>query len=248
MGAAFVAASLGAIGCDPASAGAEDTASADASTSADTADTSQAASDAAASDADFGDTMAPDDSATLGDAVTPSDTGAGADTQATDTPDTTVGSSCPPSGPYGTAVGDALADLTLLDCDGNPHHIADLCGRPASLMTAFAGWCPVCQGHAAEANADYLQFKAADADFEWLFVITDTDAANAMTPAYCRAIRDDYGLTMPVLIDTDGVFPGHIGVTSTNAWTVALDAEGIILAKDKYDQTNAFAKVNAALK
>jgi len=78
-------------------------------------------------------------------------------------------------------------------------------------------------------------------------VITEADGANAMTPAYCKAIRDDYGLTMPVLIDTEGVFPAHIGVTSTNAWTVALDAAGGILAKDKYDQTNAFTKVNAAL-
>lgn len=52
---------------------------------------------------------------------------------------------------------------------------------------------------------------------------------------------------MPVLIDTEGVFPAHIGVSSTNAWTVALDANGVIEAKDHYDQANAFAKVDAAL-
>ncbi|TNF35692.1 MAG: redoxin domain-containing protein [Deltaproteobacteria bacterium] len=161
--------------------------------------------------------------------------------------DTAVSTHCPPSGPFGTGVGDVLADLTLYDCDGSPHRIADLCGRPASILTTFAGWCPVCRGDAAHANADYAGFKAKSPDFEWFFVITAADGANALNPAYCAAIRDDYGLTMPVLLDADGVFPGHIGVTSTNAWTVALDADGVIMAKDHYDESNAFAKVNALL-
>jgi len=191
------------------------------------------------------DTSVADDTAGAGDTIAADDTAAPPDTS--EAADTNGRASCPPSGPFGTEVGDVLADLTLYDCDGNPHAIAELCGRPASLLTAFAGWCPICRGDAAHANADYLGFKSKDPAFEWYFVITEPDAANSMTAAYCEAIRDDYGLTMPVLIDTDGVFPGHIGVTSTNAWTVALDAEGVILAKDKYDETNAFAKVNARL-
>ncbi len=47
---------------------------------------------------------------------------------------------CPPAGPFGTDVDDVLADLTLTDCDGNPYPIHALCGRPAAVLTTYAGW------------------------------------------------------------------------------------------------------------
>ena len=44
----------------------------------------------------------------------------------------------------------------------------------------------------------------------WILLSED---ANGDSPSleYCKGIRDQYGLTMPVLIDPDGVLPGALG-------------------------------------
>jgi len=47
---------------------------------------------------------------------------------------------CPPEGPYGTQVGDKAADVTLLDCEGEPHTLHDLCPFNAGWIFAYAGW------------------------------------------------------------------------------------------------------------
>lgn len=47
---------------------------------------------------------------------------------------------CPPSGPFGTQEGQLLQDVALSDCDGNVHHLNDLCQRQASWIYLFAGW------------------------------------------------------------------------------------------------------------
>ena len=49
-------------------------------------------------------------------------------------------SNCPPMGPYGTAVGDALANATLEDCDGNLYSLHDLCNFNAAWVYGFTGW------------------------------------------------------------------------------------------------------------
>ena len=48
--------------------------------------------------------------------------------------------SCPPAGAFGTEPGDVIPDLALEDCDGNTHHIHDLCNRDAAWLFVYAGW------------------------------------------------------------------------------------------------------------
>ena len=47
---------------------------------------------------------------------------------------------CPPPGPYGTGIGDTVADLTLTDCDGNEYSLHELCAKKASYIYLYAGW------------------------------------------------------------------------------------------------------------
>ena len=51
-----------------------------------------------------------------------------------------VPSLCPPSGPFGTGVGDTLGDWSLTDCDGVEHSFHDLCELRAVHIFSFAGW------------------------------------------------------------------------------------------------------------
>ncbi len=182
-------------------------------------------------------TPEPDVGAPNPDTADTADTTASPDADAD--PDTTPTApdavACPPTGPTGTNVGDLLADTTLTACDGTPVSLHSFCGRPLYINT-FAGWCPPCRTDAtnAAATASTLPTNA-----QWLFVITETNNGSLPTTAYCESIRDGYGLTMPVVIDTAGTFPAHIGVTSPNSWHLVLDADFDIVHRVKYDQRGA---------
>jgi len=47
---------------------------------------------------------------------------------------------CPPPEPYGTQPYLSLRDLTVFDCDGNPVHLHELCGKPVGYFNLLAGW------------------------------------------------------------------------------------------------------------
>jgi hypothetical protein len=49
-------------------------------------------------------------------------------------------SPCPPTGGFGTSVGDVLPSVTLQDCDGNSHNLHELCERDAGWIFVFSGW------------------------------------------------------------------------------------------------------------
>ncbi|HRE89591.1 MAG TPA: redoxin family protein [Myxococcota bacterium] len=147
-------------------------------------------------------------------------------------PETTA---CPPSGPTGTTLGQVLADTTLVACDGTPVSLHSFCGRPLYINT-FAGWCPPCRADAEDAEAAYA---ALPGDAQWLFVIAENNSGTAPTTAYCEAIRETYGLTMSVVIDTSGSFPGHLGVGSPSSWHAVLDRAFTLVYRAKYDQAGA---------
>ena len=185
---------------------------------------------------DVADTTAPDVAET-----TPPD---GSDTTTADVADTTTNDvandvpnipTCPEgpltSGP-GTDVGDKLADLVFADCDGNPVNLHAFCGRPLHV-NFFAGWCPPCRTHAAAAAANFASLPAGS---QWLFVITENANGSVPSAAYCQSIRDAYGLTMPVVVDTLGIAPDHLGVSSPNSWYFVFDSELRLAFKSKFDQ------------
>ena len=70
----------------------------------------------------------------------PQDQGACADGEDCDAGTCVAASVCPPSGPFGTSVGDVLDDWSLEDCDGVTHSFHDLCELRAVHIFSFAGW------------------------------------------------------------------------------------------------------------
>lgn len=110
-------------------------------------DASSPRADARASDA-FAPDAAPSDDAFVpidlgapGDDLGVPDDDAGFEADASEPPDLGAPEpTCPPSGPFGTEVGDTAPDVVLLDCEGNPHRIHDLCSRNVSWIFEFTGW------------------------------------------------------------------------------------------------------------
>ena len=68
----------------------------------------------------------------------------------------------------------------------------------------------------------------------YLVVIEDVNSVPA-TPQYCKAVRNLFGLTMPVLMDPDGVLTQVTGVeTQLNWWDFLLAQGGILAYKLKW--------------
>lgn len=229
--AGFDAADAAAEDTSGASDAASDTAGGDAgvdapdpmdTTDGDTAEPDGSDGDAGASDAgDTGVMDADEDAATDAGEDATDDSGTDVTVDASpdaseDTAPDAPPSLCPPTGPFGTGIGDTVADVTLMDCDGGTHHLADLCDADAAWIFLYAGWCPPCQRRAASAAAFYASI-AGSGDVEAWFVVSETASYAAPGPADCAAARDRFGLTMTVLYDPEQALPEALG---TEYWSV----------------------------
>lgn len=126
-----------------------------------------------------------------------------------------TGGLCPPQGPFGNGEGDVAPDVVLMDCDGNPHSVRDLCARKVGWIFEFAAWCPPCRSFARDFEALMADF--AGDDLGVLFVISSNDAFAEPSAEDCRSIRDAYGIeSAPVLYDADGALQRELGVPAND--------------------------------
>ncbi len=74
---------------------------------------------------------------------------------------------------------------------------------------------------------------------EYFVVKEDANGADP-TPAYCQGIRDQYGLTMPVLMDPDNLLGQSLGYGGPkfNQWNVVL-GPGVTIAFKKPGETSS---------
>ncbi len=147
-----------------------------------------------------------------------------------------------PSPPFGTAVGDTLADYTLYTCEGEPVALSSACDRDVTFLNLFAGWCPPCNSHAQTAPADYADLAAGPASLAWLFVITEDSTGAPADLDYCAAVRESYALPMTVLVDLDGRLPDHLGLGSPNSWYLVMSSGLRLEARFKYDKDGALER------
>ncbi len=87
---------------------------------------------------------------------------------------------------------------------------------------------------------------ARELGFQPVFVIADTANFSPPNAAYCDQVTQQYGLTMPVLYDAQGLFQTRFGVAS-NSVNVVVDAEGHITFKSQWDGTGAMGNVLGGL-
>lgn len=151
---------------------------------------------------------------------------------------------CPPHGPFGPEIGDTLANVALADCDGRPYALHDLCPHDVSYVFGFAGWCPPCRAYAAEVGALYAA-QVEHGDFAMFFVVTETDDGDPADATFCRTIRDQYRLEMPVLFQPEGQFPTALGVPPNEVHFV-MGRGNELLWYDHYGAAGVEAALEAA--
>lgn len=113
------------------------------------------------------------------------------------TPGTDAGPTCAntvPTSGFGTRVGSKFADITLNDCDGNPHSFYDTttsnpvqsyCTNTVTVVTIAAGWC-----HPCNLEADQLQAMLIDPygprGVRVIQVLTQDDNFHVPTGSFCQ--------------------------------------------------------------
>lgn len=152
---------------------------------------------------------------------------------------------CPPTGPFGTNVGDVAADAMLEDCEGNPVSLHSLCGDAPSWLYRFSEWCPPCQTFARTEAAD-LFASYEEQGVSAVLVIAQNRDYNIATQTDCARIRDDLGLPFQVLMDPRNELTGALGIR-VNAEAVVFDSNMQILYSKQYDHSGIASTVGGAL-
>jgi len=157
-----------------------------------------------------------------------------------------VGGSCPPSGPFGTAVGDIAPDVVLLDCDDNEVSLHDaLCEAEVGWVFEYAEWCPPCRSFARD-DVENLWQRYRDQGLQALVVVSADASYDAPTAELCAEVKERYGLTMPVLYDPTGALQSGLDVPS-NAVDVVFSPGVQIAWKGRYDSADVDGQIAAVL-
>jgi len=158
----------------------------------------------------------------------------------------TVGGVCPPTGPFGTEVGDVAPDVTLLDCDGNEVSLhASLCDGSVGWAFVYAEWCPPCRSFARD-DVESIWQSYRDQGLSGVVVVTADASYDAPTAELCAEVRDRYGLTMAVLFDPTGALSSGLDVRS-NAVNV-LFTEGMRIEwKGRYAESEVEGRIAGLL-
>jgi len=163
-----------------------------------------------------------------------------------DGPDGSTGGSCPPSGPFGTALGDIAPDVTLLDCAGTEVSLHDaLCEAEAGWVFVFAEWCPPCRTFARD-DVENIWQSHREQGLQALVVVTADSSYDAPTAELCAEVQERYGLTMPVLYDPTGAFASALEVQS-NAVDIVFSSGVEIEWKGRYDSADVDGQITAVL-
>ena len=153
--------------------------------------------------------------------------------------------SCPPAGPFGTALGETLPNATATLCDGSVISVYDLCELDAAAVVTFADWCPTCRGRTEDLQTGY-EGRAGDA-FEMLFVVTENASFGAEGQDFCIEIQERYGLSMLVAFDDDGAFRDALDLPSNAATVVFSDGMTVLQNEQGVTAEAMFEVVDAAL-
>ena len=126
------------------------------------------------------------------------------------------------------AVPAPMADVALVDQHGVERRLSDYRGKTV-FLNFFATWCGPCQREIPDIEALYRDRGLNEGDLVVLAVAnpkTDARPQNSDgTEAEVRAFIEEYGVTYPVLMDTEGELFGAYGIRSFPT-TFMIDKDG----------------------
>jgi len=135
-----------------------------------------------------------------------------------------------PPGPYGTEIGDTIADFALEDCDGASVRLGDtLAAAKVVLITVGAGWCEPCiEEHEDLVATTFAPFCARG--LRVLDIVFEDDNALPATRLFCRGWRDRFTLPFPVLVDPLFTMRAYFGgpASTQTPLNLLIDGDGVI--------------------
>jgi peroxiredoxin len=156
---------------------------------------------------------------------------------------------CPAPSPdvnVGYNVGDRLPDIVVKDCDGNDVSLTAFCGADALFIFAAHGWCPLCKGFSAQAEAVHDSF--AGKNLASVNIVVEKGSGDPPDAAYCKLWRDQHGLEdVATFYDPTGaVLALWSGSSSLSAY---VDQNRLITGKLVHDSNvdNIKAEIQKAL-
>lgn len=151
---------------------------------------------------------------------------------------------CPPTGPFGTTVGDIAPDAMLEDCDGNPVSLHSMCGESAVWLYRFSEWCPPCQNF-VRTDAENFYQRFVDDGVQAFVVIAQNSRGEVATRSDCARLTEQFGLSFPVLIDPRNEM-NELGLR-VNAEAMAFDSDMRIVYSEQYNHVGIPAAVMSVL-
>jgi peroxiredoxin len=156
---------------------------------------------------------------------------------------------CPAPSPdvnVGYNVGDRLPDIVVKDCDGNDVSLNAFCGADALFIFAAHGWCPLCKGFSAQAEAVHDSF--AGKNLASVNIVVEKGSGDPPDADYCKLWRDQHGLEdVATFYDPTGaVLALWSGSSSLSAY---VDQSRLITGKLVHDSNvdNIKAEIQKAL-
>ncbi len=120
----------------------------------------------------------------------------------------------------GPQVGKPAPDFQLQSLDGQPVSLSDLRGRPV-LINFWASWCPPCRFEMPFIQEIYEDKEWSDKGLVILAVNIGE------SPSLVARFMEDYGLSFPVLLDTNNNVSRDYNIRGIPA-TFFIDKDGII--------------------
>ena len=131
--------------------------------------------------------------------------------------------------------GDRTPPLELKDLSGRVHRLADYRGKVV-LINFWATWCPPCRTEMPDIQA------AAQAHPDGLVVLAINNAEDAET---VKRFAQQFNLTFPILLDSDGSVARKYGVQGLPT-SFFIDRAGIVRAANMGAMSRAYIEAQIA--
>ena len=137
----------------------------------------------------------------------------------------------PPEGiTVGYKTGQQLPDLQVLDCEGNPHSLDEVCGASALWLFAPHGWCPHCKKTGGFAETLLAEFEGQNVAAVQVLVAAYA-YGQPPTTGDCKKWQSDFGLQkVKVFYDPSGKLQS-LWEQNYTALSVFVDADRVIQKK-----------------